>query len=439
MGGVLVPGANIGNPTGLDANGIGSGTGVTQPALPTATSADSTAMGSTTVPGLSFPANGGATATNLQNLNVAQNLGFPSSDSSLQGELNGLFGNGVGSTFYNFLNSGAGYNPEVAGALVNQMAPYEERARNAILESFGGSGNRYSSPAAIGLADFESSFALGQQGILADQYNRAVNNYQNLFSGILDTAHLEQANKTNTADILSGIAGFLSESGILGTLLSKIPGLNSASSTGNQVTINVGGQPVTVSRGGGGSAPTGGGGGVSIPNTTPPTFPTGTTVGGTAQRPTVSTNTTDSSGQPIQQTQAGPNSPYDNSGNINWSSPYWTNPDGSINFDNLLNSMSGGQGVPTTSSPLPDQIPYEGTGSNPYFDWLTGGPSSSNINFNDPLFGFNDYNSQFNNFFNDANQMVNQNPFNTNLGGLFDYYAGGWPGGSGMYGGAFYV
>ena len=45
MGGVLVPGANIGNPTGLDANGIGSGTGVTQPALPTATSADSTAMG----------------------------------------------------------------------------------------------------------------------------------------------------------------------------------------------------------------------------------------------------------------------------------------------------------------------------------------------------------------------------------------------------------
>src|SRR5512146_1943628 len=86
--------------------------------------------GSTTIPG-----------TNMQGSDVASLLGFapPGSTqaSTLISQLDNLFGKGVGQVFYNFLAGGAGYNPQVAQALMNANDPNYQRQIANIKEAFG--------------------------------------------------------------------------------------------------------------------------------------------------------------------------------------------------------------------------------------------------------------------------------------------------------------
>jgi hypothetical protein len=173
--------------------------------------------GTTTPSG--FPANtagtvGGAGQSGIGNLDLGSLLGFNANDPNMIAQLDNMFGKGVGAALAQFLGGGAGYNPAIGTALINQMAPQEERTRNQILESFGASGGRYSSPAAIGLADYESSYSLGQQGILANLANQATDRYSNLFGGLIDTAYLTQANKLSPWNIISGILGLAGSAGI---------------------------------------------------------------------------------------------------------------------------------------------------------------------------------------------------------------------------------
>jgi hypothetical protein len=158
-----------------------------------------------TMPG-GFPANVGSTipGTGIQNLDIGSLLGVTGGS-----DFTNIFGGQVGSTLQNFLQTG-GYSPQIAQALINQMSPLEERTRNQILESFGAAGGRYGSPAQIGLADYESSFSLGQQGILANLANNAINRSFGLFGETLPFAAAEQANKLSPFDILSNLLKALS-------------------------------------------------------------------------------------------------------------------------------------------------------------------------------------------------------------------------------------
>lgn len=272
-GGQLIPGMGGMNPTGVDplnptatstglassglsgAPGdatIGGGSGVMAMPTPVATTIGggsttdtSTIASSTTgtdpttnaglIPGTNissgFTANtagtvGGAGTSGISSLDLGSLLGFNVNDPNLKSELDNMFGSGVGDALMSFLGGGAGYSPAIATALINQMAPQEERTRNQILESFGASGGRYSSPAAIGLGDYESSYSLGQQGILANLAQSATQNYTNLFSGLVDTAYLTQANKLSPWNIISGIIGMLPSLGI------SIPGVGGKGGSG---------------------------------------------------------------------------------------------------------------------------------------------------------------------------------------------------------------
>ena len=236
----LIPGMGGMNPTGVDPNaptGISlggglldnltsGGRGITPMPTPSPVGdiggpvADTNIglVPGTTIPS-SFPANiagtvGGAGESGISGLNLGQLLGFNPNDPNMISQLDNMFGKGVGAALAQFLGGGAGYNPQIATALINQMAPQEERTRNQILESFGASGGRYSSPAAIGLADYESSYSLGQQGILANLASQATDRYSNLFSGLIDTAYLTQANKLSPWNIVSGIIGLLGNTGL---------------------------------------------------------------------------------------------------------------------------------------------------------------------------------------------------------------------------------
>jgi hypothetical protein len=127
-----------------------------------------------------FPANGtqsfGSSLPYMSGLNPGsgiQQYGLGKGTSDQLHDTYGSFGN----VLFNYLSTGAGYNPQVAGALINQMQPLEARGRNKVLDAFGDEGLRFSSTAAIGLGDFESSFAADEAGVLAQEYDKAQDRY----------------------------------------------------------------------------------------------------------------------------------------------------------------------------------------------------------------------------------------------------------------------
>lgn len=139
----------------------------------------------------------------------------------LSGELNDAYGKGLGGLLQGFLSTGAGYNPAVAQALINQMQPLEARGMANIREMFGGSGSLFSSESALAAGDFQSQFAANEQATLANLYQQSVQNYIDVLMGVAPTLHAEQANKGSWMDTLSGILN------IAGSAFG-IPGIGSA-------------------------------------------------------------------------------------------------------------------------------------------------------------------------------------------------------------------
>lgn len=90
---------------------------------------------------------------------------------------------GVAGMLYNFIQSGAGFNPAVAEALIAAQQPGVEAGRNDILEQFGSRGLRGGSPAALGLSDYLAGVQLNQGQIWAGLYQQSVQNYMNVLMG----------------------------------------------------------------------------------------------------------------------------------------------------------------------------------------------------------------------------------------------------------------
>lgn len=90
------------------------------------------------------------------------------------------FSSGVAGQLWNFINSGAGFNPQVAEAMIAAMQPGVQRKEADIMEQFSGLGMRGGSPAAIATGDFLAQEQLNEGQIWAQMYEQSVSNYMNV-------------------------------------------------------------------------------------------------------------------------------------------------------------------------------------------------------------------------------------------------------------------
>lgn len=224
--GVNVPGGIFTPPGG--AGGMPRGHSIY--ALGTAPNLAQTA-GSSSMPTVPFTANGSGSGLPALQQGTQQYAGGPNGyyqgiastlDPGMLGELTGTYGEGMGDSIYNFLAGGAGYNSQVAQALIAQMQPGEERQQENLLEQFGAGGNRFSSAGAIGLGDLESQQSNDENATMANLYQQSVQNYLNTIMGTKGDVAQNQS---------SGIGGFLSDAlqigGDIGGMFVGDPGLGS--------------------------------------------------------------------------------------------------------------------------------------------------------------------------------------------------------------------
>lgn len=178
----LMPGANA------------SGSSVAVP--PSPMSLGSQSIGGNTNPFLPVPATGQSTPTSTSvstsgptaGLGGANNYtGLWGGGQNKQGIIGGLkatgIPGGIASLLAEFMMSGAGFNPQVAQALINAMGPSIERGQENIAEQFSAMGNRFGSPAATGMADFQSQVNLNIGEIFSQMYEQSVSNYLGILMG----------------------------------------------------------------------------------------------------------------------------------------------------------------------------------------------------------------------------------------------------------------
>jgi hypothetical protein len=216
-----------GNPSGANtpgASGGGSAVGSVPnpliPSYPTGTAmpdmSNSVMKGAVADP---FPANTAGTIptslgapTNSVN-GPAAALGFQGGnlDSITQAFKGAGFSQGIASLLTTFLSSGAGFNPQIAQALINALQPQISRGTAQIQEQFGAEGLGSSSPAAIGMGDFLSQVNLNEGQIFAQEQEQAIQNYMN----VLLAGKQQPKQPSGAGALLGGI----------GSLASSIPGL----------------------------------------------------------------------------------------------------------------------------------------------------------------------------------------------------------------------
>jgi hypothetical protein len=90
---------------------------------------------------------------------------------------------GIAALLAEFLRSGAGFNPQVMQAMFNAMQPQVERGSENIMEQFSAMGNRFGSPAAVGLGDYESQVNLNMDQIMSQMYETSVQDYLTVLMG----------------------------------------------------------------------------------------------------------------------------------------------------------------------------------------------------------------------------------------------------------------
>jgi len=90
---------------------------------------------------------------------------------------------GVAALLTEFLQSGAGFNPKVAQALIDAMGPSIMRGEENIMEQFSALGSRFGSPASIGMGDYLSQVNLNIGQIFAQMYEQATSNYLDILTG----------------------------------------------------------------------------------------------------------------------------------------------------------------------------------------------------------------------------------------------------------------
>lgn len=113
-------------------------------------------------------------------------FGFTGSDLASSIQASGVKG-GAGTALADFLNTGAGYSPQVAQALIAAMQPQIAAGRANTMEQFGATGQADSSVAALGLADYNSQTNLAVGQLLSGLYEQSVQNYMQTLTAMKNT------------------------------------------------------------------------------------------------------------------------------------------------------------------------------------------------------------------------------------------------------------
>ena len=192
----LVPGRNpTGGPLGSEGTipQIGSTSGANPYLPPTnlpAGAPSGNPYSTTTIP--TFGANSGPyTTTNLAGsgpggTNPVSGVSSttPRQQGRTLGELQTMYGEGLGSLVYQFLQGGAGFNQDAINNLFAAMQPGINRGEQDLLNQFSTSGNRFGSGAQIGTADYLSQVNLNEGQIESQMYEQAISNYMNMLTGV---------------------------------------------------------------------------------------------------------------------------------------------------------------------------------------------------------------------------------------------------------------
>lgn len=230
----MVPGGM--NPTGnqlslLDVAKTGKGT---NPLLPqTATTGTSGTISANpydvvptgtsttaTTGGPSFPANVGPYPSTT-NLGAAGTTAGGGPSTPFGGFLSGMtnkdisrlfdslkktYGDGMAHMILDFLQGGAGFNQQAVNNLLASLQPGIERGEENIMEQFSAMGNRFGSPAALGIGDFLSQVNLNEGQLVTQMYEQALDRFMNVMMGTAETgAKRIAASPTGLDSILQGI------------------------------------------------------------------------------------------------------------------------------------------------------------------------------------------------------------------------------------------
>jgi hypothetical protein len=181
---------------------------------------------------------GASTSASAPNGTAAYTSGL---DPNLIGQLTGAFGEGAGDSLYNFLSSGAGYNPQVAQQLLAQFQPQIAKGSANIMSEFGAAGMGNSSSAGIAEGSYQAQMANDENTLLAQLYEQGNQNYMNMLEGVsgvggggTNVGNTQTSTMQNINNVLGDVskgAGALKAAGVGGgagtiaTILSILGGL----------------------------------------------------------------------------------------------------------------------------------------------------------------------------------------------------------------------
>lgn len=182
MPGSNTGGSNISVPSPASSNtpAVGGGTNPFLPGFP----------GGAGTPPITSPINMAARdvssgSSNLAGMNLAGMLGFGQGTNNPLHDITAAlkkagFSAGIAGELANFLQSGAGFNPQIAQALIDAMQPGVQRKEADIMEQFSSMGLRSGSPAAIAMGDFLGQQQLNEGQIFSQMIEQSISNYMNI-------------------------------------------------------------------------------------------------------------------------------------------------------------------------------------------------------------------------------------------------------------------
>lgn len=150
---------------------VGSGTPIAAYGSPYAPSGATSAVGA--LGGSPLGNSGGDPSLNLPG-SLQNNLAQGFQKAGLPG--------GVGTAAATFLEGGAGYDPQVANALIAAMQPQIAQGQANLMGQFGAEGLAAGSPAALGLGAYNAQTNLDVGTLLSGLYEQSVQNYMQVLS-----------------------------------------------------------------------------------------------------------------------------------------------------------------------------------------------------------------------------------------------------------------
>jgi len=210
-------------------------TGGAVPGSPTATTAPN--FPANTSP---YPSSGGALlpggGTNATGGSASDPFGLgkmsPKDYTRLFNDLKKTYGDGTAHMILDFLSSGAGYNQSAINNLLASLQPGIQRGEADIMEQFSAMGNRFGSPAAVGLGDFLSQVNLNEGQLVTQMYEQSLQDFINVMMGTSDKT--SQRKSAGGGGILSSILG---ASGLISGGAGAASGIISAISPGADTAI----------------------------------------------------------------------------------------------------------------------------------------------------------------------------------------------------------